>query len=122
TDAWFLGFTPDLVVGVWVGIDDPSLRLWPRQAGSVAALPLWAEFMKETYSTVEPYRSLQDHGFDYPEDLVERLEVCKDTHKMATRFCPNQDQDLFITGEALPSSCPLHGGSPTPGSGRIQRF
>lgn len=122
TDAWFLGFTPDLVVGVWVGIDDPSRRLWPRQAGSIAALPLWAEFMKETYSTVEPYRSLQDHGFDYPEDLVERLAVCKDTHKMATRFCPTQDQDLFITGEALPSSCPLHGGSPTPGSGRIQRF
>ena len=42
TDAWFIGFTPHLVAGVWVGIDDPSLRLWPRQAGAAAALPLWA--------------------------------------------------------------------------------
>ena len=32
TDAWFIGFTPHLVAGVWVGLDDPSLRLWPRQA------------------------------------------------------------------------------------------
>lgn len=122
TDAWFLGFTPDIVAGVWVGIDDPSLRLWPRQSGSVAAMPLWAEFMKEVYATVEPYRSLKDHGFDYPENLVERLAVCNDTHKMATRFCPDQSEDLFITGEALPSSCPLHGGTQETGSGRIRRF
>ena len=122
TDAWFLGFTPDLVAGVWVGIDDPSLRLWPRQAGSVAAMPLWVQFMKEVYLTVEPYRSLEDHGFDYPEDLVERLAVCNDTHKMASRFCPDQGKDLFIIGEALPSTCPLHGGAQQSSPGRRQRF
>lgn len=122
TDAWFIGFTPDLVAGVWVGIDDPSLRLWPRQAGSVAAMPLWAQFMKEVYLTVEPYRGLKDHGFDYPEDLVVRLAVCNETYKMATRFCPDQGEDLFIAGEALPGSCPLHGGGQESGAGRIQRF
>jgi len=122
TDAWFLGFTPDLVAGVWVGIDDPSLRLWPRQAGSVAAMPLWVQFMKEVYLTVEPYRSLEDHGFDYPEDLVERLAVCNDTHKMASLFCPDQGEDLFIIGEALPSTCPLHGGTQQSSPGRRQRF
>ena len=120
TDAWFIGFTPDLVAGVWVGIDDPSLRLWPRQAGSVAAMPLWAQFMKEVYLTVEPYRGLNNHGFDYPETLVERLAVCNETYKMATRFCPDQGEDLFIVGEALPDSCPLHGGIQESGSGRIR--
>ena len=122
TDAWFLGFTPDLVAGVWVGIDDPSLRLWPRQAGSVAAMPLWVQFMKEVYLTVEHYRSLEDHDFDYPEDLVERLAVCNDTHKMASLFCPDQGEDLFIIGEALPSTCPLHGGTQQSSPGRRQRF
>ena len=120
TDAWFIGFTPDLVAGVWVGIDDPSLRLWPRQAGSVAAMPLWAQFMKEVYLTVEPYRGLDNHGFDYPEILVERLAVCNETYKMATRFCPDQGEDLFIVGEALPNSCPLHGGVQQSSSGRIR--
>ena len=120
TDAWFIGFTPDLVAGVWVGIDDPSLRLWPRQAGSVAAMPLWAQFMKEVYLTVDPYRGLDNHGFDYPETLVERLAVCNETYKMATRFCPDQGEDLFIVGEALPNSCPLHGGVQQSGSGRIR--
>ena len=118
TDAWFIGFTPDLVAGVWVGIDDPSLRLWPRQAGSVAAMPLWAQFMKEVYLTVEPYRGLDNHGFDYPETLVEPLAVGNETNKMATRFCPDQGEDLFIVGEALPNSCPLHGGVQQSGSGR----
>ena len=122
TDAWFIGFTPHLVAGVWVGIDDPSLRLWPRQAGSVAALPLWAQFMQEIYDEVEPYRSLARDEFDYPEGLVKRLPICEDTHKLATRFCPNQGEDLFIADEALPASCPLHGGAQTPGQSQLQRF
>ena len=122
TDAWFIGFTPHLVAGVWVGIDDPSLRLWPKQAGSVAALPLWAEFMKEVYASVEPYRSLRNRGFEYPENLVVRRAVCNDTHKIATRFCPDQREELFIAGEVLPSTCPLHGRSQEQAPRRIQRF
>ena len=39
---------------------------------------------------------------------------------MATRFCPDQGEDLFIVGEALPDSCPLHGGVQQSGSGRIR--
>ena len=122
TDAWFIGFTPHLVAGVWVGLDDPSLRLWPRQTGSAAALPLWAKFMKEVYETVEPYRSLRNRGFEYPEDLVVRRAVCKDTNKIATRFCPDQQKEIFIAGEVLPSTCPLHGRSQEQEPGRIQRF
>ena len=122
TDAWFIGFTPHLVAGVWVGLDDPSLRLWPRQAGSAAALPLWAKFMKEVYDTVEPYRSLRNRGFEEPEDLVVHRAVCSDSYKIATRFCPNQKEEIFIAGEVLPSTCPLHGRSQEQDPGRIQRF
>ncbi|MEC7226719.1 MAG: penicillin-binding transpeptidase domain-containing protein, partial [Candidatus Latescibacterota bacterium] len=122
TDAWFIGFTPHLVAGVWVGIDDPSLRLWPRQSGSAAALPMWAQFMKEVYDQVEPYKSMTGEEFEYPEGLIERLAICTDSHKLATRFCPNQGEDIFIKNEALPRACPLHGGSQTPSPSRVQRF
>jgi penicillin-binding protein 1A len=43
TDAWFIGFVPDLVTGVWVGFDDPKST---RRTGSEAALPIWADYMK----------------------------------------------------------------------------
>ncbi len=122
TDAWFIGFTPHLVAGVWVGIDDPSLRLWPRQAGSAAALPLWAKFMKEAYESVEPYRSLRKRGFEYPENLVVYRAVCNDSYKIATRFCPDQKEEIFIAGEVLPSTCPLHGRPQEEAPRRIQRF
>lgn len=122
TDAWFIGFTPQLVAGVWVGMDDPGLRLWPKQAGSSAALPLWAAFMKEVYETVEPYRGLSNRGFEYPADLVVHRAVCNDTHKIATRFCPDQREEIFIAGEVLPSTCPLHGRPPAQDPGHIQRF
>ena len=44
-DAWFVGFTPDLVAGVWVGFDDHA-PLGPRETGAVAALPAWISFMQ----------------------------------------------------------------------------
>ncbi|MEE3234176.1 MAG: PBP1A family penicillin-binding protein [Candidatus Latescibacterota bacterium] len=122
TDAWFIGFTPHLVAGVWVGIDNPSLRLWPRQAGSSAALPMWALFMKEVYSAVPKYRARSKADFDYPENLVTELSICSESYKLATRFCPNHDKDLFIKNESLPTFCPLHGGQNTSPAGSVQRF
>ena len=122
TDAWFIGFTPHLVAGVWVGLDDPSLRLWPKQAGSAAALPLWAAFMKEVYESVEPYRGLRKRGFEYPADLVVRHAVCNETNKIAIRFCPERKKELFIAGEVLPSTCPLHGRPQEQDRRHIQRF
>jgi penicillin-binding protein 1A len=44
-DAWFVGFTPELVAGVWVGFDDHS-PLGPRETGANAALPAWLAFMQ----------------------------------------------------------------------------
>jgi penicillin-binding protein 1A len=122
-DAWFIGFTPHIVAGVWVGMDDPSMSLWPRQAGAVAALPLWALFMQEVYRDVEPYRSRADEEFDYPVDLVVERAICKDTHKLATRYCPRQGEDIFIREGVMPEFCPLHGAARTgKPAKRRQRF
>ena len=117
-DAWFVGFTPHLVAGVWVGIDDPTHTL-ARQAGSSAALPMWAGFMKDTYAEVERYRNRRRETFDYPEELVTYQAVCSDSHKLATRYCPHQADEIFLADGIPPSSCPLHGVAET--STRRQR-
>jgi penicillin-binding protein 1A len=46
TDAWFLGFTPQLTAGVWVGYDDTAVSLGKPETGAIAALPIWLEFMQ----------------------------------------------------------------------------
>jgi penicillin-binding protein 1A len=46
TDAWFMGFTPQLTCGVWVGFDDKQISLGKKETGARAALPIWLEFMK----------------------------------------------------------------------------
>jgi penicillin-binding protein 1A len=44
-DAWFMGFSPRLVTGVWVGHDDPKNRLGPGETGAKTALPIWLDYM-----------------------------------------------------------------------------
>jgi penicillin-binding protein 1A len=52
-DAWFVGFTPEIVAGVWVGFDDHS-PLGPRETGAGAALPPWLSFMQAALGTRPP--------------------------------------------------------------------
>ncbi len=47
TDAWFVGFTPQITAGVWVGYDDKQISLGKRESGALAALPIWIEFMEK---------------------------------------------------------------------------
>ncbi len=63
TDAWFVGFSPNLVAGVWVGFDDQR-SLGDREAGATAALPIWVAYMKEALPLV-PTAS-----FIIPDDIV----------------------------------------------------
>jgi penicillin-binding protein 1A len=46
TDAWFVGFTPQITAGVWMGYDDKQISLGKRESGAQAALPIWIEFME----------------------------------------------------------------------------
>lgn len=52
TDAWFCGYTPDLVTVIWVGYDKPFLSLGKHQAGGTVAAPIWAAYMNEVYQTM----------------------------------------------------------------------
>ena len=47
TDAWYIGFTPQITAGVWVGNDDKRMSLGKKETGARAALPIWLEFMQE---------------------------------------------------------------------------
>jgi penicillin-binding protein 1A len=52
TDAWYIGFTPHITAGVWVGNDDKRISLGKKETGARAALPIWLEFMQQA---VEAY-------------------------------------------------------------------
>jgi penicillin-binding protein 1A len=60
TDAWYIGFTPQLTAGVWVGNDDKRISLGKKETGARAALPIWLEFMQQAVqgSPVEEFQNV----------------------------------------------------------------
>lgn len=54
TDAWFVGFTPQITAGVWVGFDDKQNSLGKKETGARAALPIWTEFMQNALAGTPP--------------------------------------------------------------------
>jgi penicillin-binding protein 1A len=54
TDAWYIGFTPSLTAGVWVGNDDKRVSLGKKETGARAALPIWVQFMKQAMAKTPP--------------------------------------------------------------------
>ncbi len=54
TDAWFVGYTPQLTAGVWVGFDDKQISLGKKETGARAALPIWIEFMQGATAALPP--------------------------------------------------------------------
>ena len=67
TDAWFIGFDPDITVGVWIGIDEKK-PLGGNGTGRVAALPIWMEFMKALYR--RPADKDDPPTFEAPGNIV----------------------------------------------------
>ncbi len=78
TDGWFIGFTPDLIAGVWVGGDNPIIRFRSLTYGQGAftALPVWARFMQKVYR--DPlYANSKNAVFNIPENIIARTD-CPD--------------------------------------------
>jgi penicillin-binding protein 1A len=105
TDAWFIGYTPQICAGVWVGLDDPAYSLGRGQSGSEAALPIWALFMKSVHDSLH----LPEAHFTKPEGMT-YLDICKDTYQIATPYCPKTFKELFIAKYAPTDSCKTHKG------------
>jgi 1A family penicillin-binding protein len=79
TDAWFVGYTPHLVAGVWFGLDKPA-PIMTRGFAAVVAVPAWADFMKAATAGDRP------DWFQPPAD-VEKVEICRLSGKLATEAC-----------------------------------
>ena len=82
-DAWFVGFTPELVVGVWVGFDEPR-SLGPSETGSKAALPIFVKFMKKTL------KGMPVRDFSLPDDII-FVKIDKKTGLLASKDCPKEN-------------------------------
>lgn len=97
-DAWFAGYTPDLVAVVWVGHDrKQALGL----TGAQAALPIWTEFMKRATAG----RSSQ--SFHQPPEIV-MVEIDPETGMRATRGCPEKIREAFHADQAPQQDCEKH--------------
>ena len=134
-DAWFIGYTPRIVTGVWFGLDTPA-PIMARGFGGTVAVPAWAAFMKEAT------RGHKAEWHPMPPG-VEKLSICRLSGARATPACKHQYipvdvpvgtsggadsllpvaglppsqpaviEELFSSG-AMPSElCPLHGGAPS---------
>ena len=103
TDAWFIGFTPQLAAGVWMGVDGPpQISLGDGQMGNVAALPAWVEFMQAAYDTL----SLPYAEFKKPDGIVQ-LGICQITKELVTPNCP-VEKEYFIKKYLPSGKCQLH--------------
>ncbi len=114
-DAWFVGFTPKLVAGVWVGFDQPRTIL-PRGFASDVAVPMWTSFMKAATKGDKP------EWFKTPPDIT-TATVCRLTGKLAVEGCEHAEvlsddgritqrsmvyTEYFLKGTQPTESCDLH--------------
>jgi penicillin-binding protein 1B len=106
-DAWFVGFSPNLLVAVWVGFDDNrGLNL----SGSHAALPIWADFV----------RRLPSHWFETPFPKtpgVVTASIDPTTGLLVTEECPASLDEVFLEGTEPKQRCPHGSGGIAPGPG-----
>ncbi|HET9468143.1 MAG TPA: PBP1A family penicillin-binding protein [Vicinamibacterales bacterium] len=97
-DAWFVGFTPELLTVVWVGLDDnQALGL----SGSQAALPIWLAFMQRALA------GRGDHPFDVPEN-VSFVDIDRDTGATAISGCLRVFSESFLAGSEPRQICEVH--------------
>ena len=97
-DAWFVGFTPELLTVVWVGFDDNQPV---GLSGAKAALPIWTQFMKAALA------GRASVPFDVPEGLA-FTNIDAETGKIATPYCPKVINEAFIAGTEPNQVCDVH--------------
>ena len=102
-DAWFIGYTPDIAAGVWIGCDSPQYSLGAGMSGSAVAAPIWGLFMNEIYKK----KSIVN--FPQKPTGVSEISICSISGDIAERDCPTINE-YFITGTEPDSKCSgLHG-------------
>jgi penicillin-binding protein 1A len=95
TDAWFVGFDPDITVGVWLGFDDKRKSLGSAEQGAFAALPIWMDFMK-SYIAQRPDKD-DPPEFPAPGNIV-FLAVDQSNGSVLPSDSPGTIREAFISG------------------------
>jgi 1A family penicillin-binding protein len=102
-DAWFVGFSSSVVVGVWVGFDQPE-RIRAGGSGARVALPIWADFMRRTANRL-PREPIAPPADLHPE------EMCRLSYHRPVEGCPTY-VEYFKDGDEVPTRlCPIHQGT-----------
>jgi penicillin-binding protein 1A len=96
TDAWFMGFTPQLTAGVWVGYDDKQISLGKRESGALAALPIWIEFMEKATAGTPP--------LNFPNVIT--LEEQADEHHVHTDVPDTRPEEEVPAPRPKPAVAP----------------
>lgn len=103
-DAWFIGYSPRILSLVWLGFDDGhSIRL----AGGDACVPIWTTNMNRVGGLIP------DVDWKRPEDVVDR-QIDPQSGMLATPYCPQTKDEVFVAGTEPTAVCPLHAGSGEP--------
>ncbi len=103
TDAWFVGFSPSLCAGVWVGHGRGQIPIGERQSGAVAALPVWRDFFDKVIK--EKLRIAKENGeefvideeFEVPPNLS-FVEIDSKTGLLASPVCLFTLREVFLPG------------------------
>ena len=105
TDAWYVGYTPEIVAGLWIGYDAPQ-RIMSNASGGRLVAPAWTAFMRDVYE-----RRPAPPDWVRPDSLISR-EVDWSTGYLFTPFCPQGDYhvDWFYPGTEPTKLCPIHSG------------
>jgi membrane carboxypeptidase/penicillin-binding protein len=99
-DAWFVGYTPHLVAGIWFGLDRPA-PIMRGGFGGVVAVPAWGRFMRAATAADKP------DWYEMPAD-VEKVAICRLSGARATEACRHQADVYSITTDAgLPQLVPV---------------
>jgi len=102
-DAWFTGFTPDLVTSVWVGFDRNSISLGRGQAASVVAAPIWAQFMRDSL------KGKPQSWYSRPSDVY-AINICRESGLLPTKDCERTITEYFLKGTIPTEYCTECGG------------
>lgn len=111
TDVWFIGYTSDLVAGVWMGFDKPQ-KIKANAQGGILAAPVWSAFMNEVYSRKKP-----PADWPMPAGIV-TASIDATTNMLATPYCPRAAvmTEFFIGGTDPVEQCTVHTGGLVPDS------
>jgi penicillin-binding protein 1A len=113
SDAWFVGFTPQIACCVWMGMDERR-SLGYGLTGAQAAIPLYVKAMTALH------RKMPIEEFAKPDSIV-TARVCTASHKLACSSCPDAYDEVFIMGK-LPDPCDMHGAGKAKRTNVMQLF